>query len=81
MKNAPSEHSAILSTCIKLPSVCNTVVLSICEWPLKTGFTVFVVIQNGKKTANMLHVSSTGLRVEMRCIRCKGAFLLCPDSI
>ena len=35
------EHSAILSTCIKLPSVFKTFVLSIFEWPLKTGFTVF----------------------------------------
>ena len=35
------EHSAILSTCIELPFVVTTFVLSI-EWPLKTGFTVFV---------------------------------------
>ena len=34
------EHSAILSTCIKLPSVIKIFVLSIFEWPLKTGFTV-----------------------------------------
>ena len=34
------EHSAILSTCIKLPSVFKTFVLSIFEWLLKTGFTV-----------------------------------------
>ena len=34
------EHSAILSTCINLPSVFKTFVLSIFEWPLKTGFTV-----------------------------------------
>ena len=35
------EHSAILSTCIKLPHVFKTLVLSIFEWPLKTVFTVF----------------------------------------
>ena len=34
------EHSAILSTCIKLPFVINIFVLSIFDWPLKTGFTV-----------------------------------------
>ena len=35
------EHSAILSTFIKLPFAIKTFVLSIFEWPLKTGFTVF----------------------------------------
>ena len=34
------EHSAVLSTCIKLPFVIKISVLSIFEWPLKTGFTV-----------------------------------------
>ena len=34
------EHSAILSTFIKLPFVIKICVLSIFEWPLKTGFTV-----------------------------------------
>ena len=39
--NYPREHSAILSTCIKLPFVFKTFVLSHdFEWPLKTGFTV-----------------------------------------
>ena len=33
------EHSAILSTFIKLPFVFKTF-LSVFEWPLKTGFTV-----------------------------------------
>ena len=32
------EHSAILLTCIKLPNGFKTFVLSIFEWPLKTGF-------------------------------------------
>ena len=34
------EHSAILSTFIKLPFVIEIFVLSVFEWPLKTGFTV-----------------------------------------
>ena len=34
------EHSAILLTLIKLPFVIYIFVLSISEWPLKTGFTV-----------------------------------------
>ena len=34
------EHSAILSTFIKLPVVIETFVLSIFEWPFYTGFTV-----------------------------------------
>ena len=34
------EHSAILSTFIKLPFVIKIYVLSIFEWPLKSGFTV-----------------------------------------
>ena len=40
LQNAPREHSAMLSTFIKLPFVFKTFVLSIFEWPLKTGFTV-----------------------------------------
>ena len=35
------EHSALLLTCIKLPHGFKTIVLSIFEWPLKTGFTVY----------------------------------------
>ena len=34
------EHSAILSTFIKLPFVFKAFVLSIFEWSIKTGFTV-----------------------------------------
>ena len=36
------EHSAILSNFIKLPFVIKIFVLSIFEWPLKTGFTVLI---------------------------------------
>ena len=35
------EHSAILSTFIKLPFVIKIFVWSMFEWPLKTGFTVY----------------------------------------
>ena len=35
------EHSAVLLTCIKLPNGVKTFVLSLFEWPLKTGFTVY----------------------------------------
>ena len=38
------EHSAILSTFIQLPFVIKIFVLSIFEWPLKTGFTVLILI-------------------------------------
>ena len=38
------EHSTILSTFIKLPSVIKVFVLSIFEWPFYTGCTVHVFI-------------------------------------
>ena len=38
------EHSTILSTSIKLASVIKIFVLSVFEWPLKTGFTVLCKI-------------------------------------
>ena len=37
------EHSAILSTFIKLPFVIKIFVLSIFEWPFNTGFIVMTV--------------------------------------
>ena len=39
------EHSAILLTFIKLPFVIKIFVLSIFEWRLKTGFTVWALIR------------------------------------
>ena len=36
------KHSAILLTFIKLPFAINIFVLSIFEWSLKTGFTVYI---------------------------------------
>ena len=41
-------HSAILSTCIKLPPVSNTFILSIFEWSLKTGLILQVEKQRGE---------------------------------
>ena len=40
-KMLQGEHSAILSTFIKLQFVIKISVLYIFEWPLKTGFTVY----------------------------------------
>ena len=40
VKSIEGEHSAMLSTVIKLPFSIKTFVLYILEWPLKTGFTV-----------------------------------------
>ena len=41
---AKGEHSAILSTFIKLPFVIKIFVLSVLEWSSKTGFTVLVFV-------------------------------------
>ena len=38
------EHSAILSTFIKLPFIIKIFVLSIFEWPFYTGFTVIKIL-------------------------------------
>ena len=40
------EHSAILSTFVKLPFVIKIFVLSVFEWSLKTGFTVICYLQH-----------------------------------
>ena len=40
VKSIAVEHSAILSTFIKLPIVMKIFLLSIFEWPFYTGFTV-----------------------------------------
>ena len=49
------EHSAILSTFIKLPYSIKTFVLSIFKWPIKTGFTV----QNYYSYQKLDHISTT----------------------
>ena len=40
LQNAPREHSAMLSTFIKLPFVVKAFALSIFEWSFKTGFSL-----------------------------------------
>ena len=40
LQNAPVEHSAVLSTCVKIPNGFQTFVLTSLQWPLKTGSTV-----------------------------------------
>ena len=57
MQNAPREHSAILSTFIKLPFVLKTFVLSIFEWRLKTGLTVFRLINHQWLTYSVMSCS------------------------
>ena len=73
MQNAPIEHSAILFTFIKLPFVFKTIVLSIFEWSLKTGFTVvscivysFSTIQYTKYNNETMHVNENDLAVLKR---------------
>ena len=47
---SPLEHSAILLTCIKLPSVFKIFLLSFFEWPLKNSFTVKVGMEMKAET-------------------------------
>ena len=63
MQNAPLEHSAILSTFIKLPFVIKIFVLSILEWPLKTDFTVLLLFQkrNALEESNQLELRVSAL--------------------
>ena len=53
------EHSAILSPFIKLTFVIKIFVLSIFEWPLKTGFTVTSKRGEKKHLANTFLNSSS----------------------
>ena len=63
------EHSAKLSTFIKLPFVINIFVLSIFEWPLKT---VFTVIKNVKASGQYsVHNSITLLVIFLKCLSFK----------
>ena len=52
------EHSAILLTFIKQPFVIKIFILSIFEWPLKTGFTVhcYTVIPQSLVVTNVNHI-------------------------
>ena len=55
------EHSAILSTFIKLPFVFKTYVLSILEWPFYTGFTVHLYFEYETSEAYISPYISAGL--------------------
>ena len=46
LQNASREHSAILLTFIKIQFAIKTFVLSIFEWPLKTGLTVVLLMRS-----------------------------------
>ena len=61
------EHSAILSTFIKLPFA-KSFVMSILEWPLKTGFTVYhTLMQN----ANLIVIVKFARKMSFTlCIMC-----------
>ena len=58
MQNAPREHFLILLTFIMLPFVYKTFVLSIFEWPLRTGLTVIF--------SSKLTFSKFSLRITIR---------------
>ena len=70
------EHSAILKTCIKLPPVFKSFILSIFEWPLKTGLTVSnlvllpIVIQ-----ASIANIKYLLVRVKL-AVGCRNSYLL-----
>ena len=55
------EHSAILTTLIKLPFSIKTFVLYIFEWPLKTGFTVSHLGVSSLRRANTKQIDKKKL--------------------
>ena len=64
----PLEHSAILSTFIKLPVVIKTFVLSVFEWPFYTGFTVIEKAINDVENACFKNIE---LNLQSLTIMCK----------
>ena len=66
MQNAPREHSAILSTFIRLPFVVKTFVLSICEWQFSTGFTVDGSLYTVKTPLKLMWTTKIQIRVDSR---------------
>ena len=50
------KHSAILSTFIKVSLTINILVLSIFEWPLKTGFTVLTALEGSETEEPVVHL-------------------------
>ena len=76
------EHSAILSTFIKLLFVIKIFVLSIYEWPLKTGFTVFYSILDNGCAAMKSNCSQLCLPKSENLAQCKctAGYMLNADS-
>ena len=62
------EHSAILSTFIKLPFVIKSFVLSILEWPFYTGFTVCKNVQSSHLKKNKIY-SEECIKTHMHIFR------------
>ena len=62
------EHSAILLTCIKLPFVIKTFVLSIFEWSVYTRFTVLKSCERFKyPSCDVLANSADPIRIHHEC--------------
>ena len=58
------EHSAILSTFIKLPFVIKIFILSIFEWPFYTGFTVALSFQIGEEKEKYTREHRARLKIQ-----------------
>ena len=54
------EHSAILSTFIKLPFAIKIFVLSIFEWPFQTGFIVVFIAEQAGLSLTLSETPKTG---------------------
>ena len=69
------EHSAILSTFIKLPFVIKIFVLSIFEWPFYTGFTVVLTLAVIHKAKHVIDKQSdhnyNHLIASVQCVHVK----------
>ena len=65
------EHSAILSTFIKLPFVIKIFVLSIFEWPFYTGLTV---------KSSWSHVDKFNIAFDIHCFVCLSYCLTIKSS-
>ena len=68
LQNVPKEHSAMLSTFIKLPFVFKTFVLSNFELPLTTGFTVFLIFFYNKSSIIRTPISRSTRKIDYYAI-------------
>ena len=76
-----AEHSAILLTFIKLPFVIKIFVLSIFEWPLKTGFTVYIAakIGNGLSSQGLIGIKGPEPNFGTYCLNIPNNFFSFED--